>query len=147
MRTIDSPAVVPNENERAWAAAAHALALVLALATSWFVGAAGIVGGLVVYLVKRDESPFATEHAREAMNFNLSMLLYACAAVAIGVVLAGATLLTLGLGLILTIPAGLALVAAMAAIAVLWLVCSIIAAIKAWQGEAYRYPLTLRLIG
>lgn len=146
MHTIDSPAVVPNENERLWAAGAHALALVLALATSWIVGAAGIVGGLAVYLVKRD-SPFAAEHAREAMNFNLSMFLYACAALAIGIVLVGATVLTLGLGLILTLPAGLALAVAIAAIGVLWLVCSIIATVKAWQGEHYRYPLTLRLIG
>jgi uncharacterized Tic20 family protein len=147
MHTIDSPAVIPNENERLWAAGAHALALVLALATSWVVGAAGIVGGLVVYLIKRDASPFATTHAREAMNFNLSMFIYACAALAIGVVLVGATVLTLGLGLILTLPAGIALAIAIAAIGVLWLVCSIIATVKAWQGEHYRYPLTLRLIG
>lgn len=146
MHTIDSPAVIPDENERLWAAGAHALALVLALATSWVVGAAGIVGGLVVYLAKRD-SAFATEHAREAMNFNLSMFVYMCAAVAVGVVLVGATVLTLGLGLILTLPAGIALVIAMAAIGVVWLVCSIIATVKAWQGEHYRYPLTLRLIG
>lgn len=146
MHTIDSPAVVPDENERFWAAGAHVLALVLALATSWVVGAAGIVGALIVYLVKRD-SAFAAEHAREAMNFNLSMFLYACAAIAIGVVLVGATVLTLGLGLILTLPAGIALAIAVAAIGVLWLVCSIIATIKAWQGEHYRYPLTLRLIG
>lgn len=146
MHTIDSPAVIPDENERLWAAGAHALALVLALATSWVVGAAGIVGGLVVYLAKRD-SAFATEHAREAMNFNLSMFVYMCAAVAVGVVLVGATVLTLGLGLILTLPAGIALAIAMAAIGVVWLVCSIIATVKAWQGEHYRYPLTLRLIG
>lgn len=146
MHTIDSPAAVPSEHERAWAAAAHALALVLALATSWVVGAAGVIGALAVYLVKRD-SPFAAEHAREAMNFNLSMFLYACAALAIGVVLIGATVLTLGIGLILTLPAGLALVAAFLAIGVVWLVCSIIATVKAWQGEHYRYPLTLRVIG
>lgn len=147
MHTIDSPAVVPDENERLWAAGAHALALVLALATSWIVGAAGIVGALVVYLIKRDDSPFATEHAREAINFNLSMFIYMCAAIAIGIALAGATVLTLGLGLILTLPAGIALAIAVAAIGVLWLVCSVIATVKAWQGEHYRYPLTLRLVG
>jgi uncharacterized protein len=146
MQMIDSPAVLPSENERLWAVSAHALALVLALATSWVVGAAGIVGGLVVFLIKRDDSAFATAHAREAMNFNLSMFIYACAAIAIGVVLIGATVLTLGLGLILTVPAGIALAIAVAAIGVLWLVCSIIATIKAWQGEHYRYPITLRLI-
>ena len=75
------------------------------------------------------------------------MLLYAIAAVAIGVVLVGATVLTLGLGLLVTAPAGLLLVLAYAAIAVTWLVCSLIAAFKAYDGQAYRYPLTLRLFG
>jgi uncharacterized Tic20 family protein len=54
--------------------------------------------------------------------------------------------LTLGLGILLTAPAGLLLALAIAAIAVLWLVCSIIATVKAWNGERYRYPLTLRLL-
>ena len=101
----------------------------------------------IVYLLKRDESPFIAEHAREAVNFNLSMLLYACIAVAAGIALVGATVLTLGFGLILTAPAGILLLVAIAAIALLWLVCSILATIKAWNGEAYRYPLTLRLVG
>ena len=99
----------------------------------------------VIYLIKRDDSAFASEHAREAINFNLSMFLYACAAMAIGVVLVGATVLTLGIGLLVTAPAGLLLLLAIGAIAVMWLVCSIIATIKAWNGEHYRYPLTLRL--
>jgi hypothetical protein len=62
------------------------------------------------------------------------------------VLLLGATVLTLGLGLILTLPAGLVLLAAVVAIAVMWLVCSVIAAVRAWNGEEYRYPLTLRLL-
>ncbi|GHA75576.1 DUF4870 domain-containing protein [Cognatilysobacter bugurensis] len=146
MHTIHPPAVLPNESERMWAAGAHVMALVLALATSWIVGAAGVVGGLAVYLIKREDSAFAAEHAREAINFNLSMFIYACAAIAMGFVLVGATVLTLGLGLILTLPAGIALALAIAAIGVVWLVCSVIAAIKAWNGEHYRYPLTLRLL-
>ena len=136
----------PSVSDRQWAAAAHGLALVLALMTAWMAGVAGIVGAGIVYLIKRDDSPFATEHAREALNFNLSMLLYSLAAGALGVVLAGATVLTLGIGLIVTAPAGLLLLLAAGAIAVMWLVCSVVAADKAWTGEHYRYPLTLRLI-
>ncbi len=134
-------------SDRQWAASAHFLALLLALLTAWMVGVAGVVGAGIIYLLKRDDSPFAAEHAREAINFNLSMLLYSAAAVAIGVVLAGVTVLTLGIGLIVTVPAGLLLIIAAAAIAVMWLVCSLIAGFKAWNGEQYRYPLTLRLIG
>ena len=134
-------------SDRQWAASAHFLALLLALMTAWMVGVAGIVGAGIVYLLKRDDSPFVAEHAREAINFNLSMLLYSAAAVALGVVLAGVTVLTLGIGLIVTAPAGLLLLAMVGAIAVMWLVCSVVAGFKAWNGEHYRYPLTLRLIG
>jgi len=136
---------IPDAGDRQWAALAHLAALVLALMTSWFAGAAGVLGAGVVYLFKRNDSTFAAEHAREAINFNLSMFIYACAAFAIGIVLVGATVLTLGLGIILTAPAGLALLLAVGAIAVVWLVCSVIATIKAWNGQTYRYPFALRL--
>lgn len=135
-----------TSSERQWAAAAHIAAVVLALCTSWAAGLAGMLGGGLVYLLKRDDSPFIAAHAREAFNFNLSMFLYMLIAVAIGVVLFGATVLTLGIGLLLTLPAGIVLLLVVAAVAVLWLVCSIIAALKAWDGQPYRYPLTLRLL-
>jgi len=75
----------PTSSERQWAAGAHLSALLLALCTGWIAGAAGMLGAGIVYLVKRDDSPFAAGHAREAFNFNLSMFIYACAAVAIAV--------------------------------------------------------------
>jgi uncharacterized Tic20 family protein len=138
--------VSPSVSDRQWAASAHFLALLLALTTAWMAGVAGIVGAGSVYLIKRDDSPFVAEHAREAINFNLSMLLYSVAAVVLAVILVGATVLTLGIGLIVTLPAGLLLVCVAGAIAVMWLVCSLVAGFKAWNGEHYRYPLTLRLL-
>ena len=132
--------------ERQWAAGAHVAALVLALLTSWTAGFAGMLAAGLVWLLKRDESPFIAAHAREAFNFNLSMFLYACAVCLVGALLVGATVLTLGLGLVLTLPAGLVLLVAVGAIAVMWLVCGIVAAVRAWNGEDYRYPLTLRLL-
>ena len=135
-----------SQADRQWAAGAHLGALLLALLTSWTAGIAGMLAAGVVWLIKRDSSPFVAAHAREAFNFNLSMFLYACAVCVVGFLLLGATVLTLGIGLIVTLPAGLVLLAAVAAIAVMWLVCSIIATIKAWNGEQYRYPLTLRLL-
>jgi uncharacterized Tic20 family protein len=135
----------PTSSERQWAALAHLSALVLALLTSWLVGVAGVLGAGAVYLLKRGDSAFVEEHAREAVNFNLSMLLYAAIACAIGVALLGITVFTLGLGIILTAPAGLVLLLVIAGIALMWLVCSLIAITRAWGGERYRYPLTLRL--
>ena len=72
------------------------------------------------------------EHAREALNFNLSMFLWAALALAF-------TIGTLGLGLLITIPAALLF-------AVVWFVCSIQAAVAGHAGKAYRYPLTLRIV-
>ena len=137
----------PSQSDRLWAAGAHAGALLAALATSWSAGIAGALAAFAVWMLVRDRSEFAATHAKEALNFNLSMFLYACAVCVAGFLLLGATVLTLGLGLIVTLPAGLALLVAIAAIAVTWLVCSLIAAFKAYDGQAYRYPLTLRLFG
>ena len=107
----------------------------------------GFIVPLVIWLVNKDKSEFASAHAREAVNFNLSMFLYALAAGVIGIVLVGATVLTLGIGALITIPAGIVLLCVIAAIAVMWLVCSVLAAIRAWNGEHYRYPLTMRFFG
>ena len=123
--------VAPTLNERQWAAGAHLLALILALITSWAAGIAGAVGALAVWMIKRDDSPFAAGHAKEALNFNLSMFIYAVALVVL-------TVITLGLGLIITIPLGVA-------IAVVWLVCTLQAAFRAYDGQEYRYPITIRM--
>lgn len=135
-----------QQGERPWAVGVHAGALLLAFMTSWSAGVAGMLVALAVYCLKRNDSAFVAEHAREAFNFNLTMFLLACAVVVAGLLLVGATVLTLGIGVIVTLPIGLLLVVLALAVAVSWLVCSVIATIKAWQGEAYRYPFSLRLL-
>lgn len=145
---LDAHAGLPGESDasaRNWAAGAHLAAMLAAFLTSWSAGIAGALAAFAVWLMVRDRQAFAATHAKEALNFNLSMLLYSLAACAIAVVLVGATVFTLGLGAIVTVPAGLALLAAAGVIAVMWLLCSIIATVKAFNGEDYRYPLTLRL--
>lgn len=134
-----------STSDRQWATAAHVGALLAAALTSWSAGIAGAIAALVVWLLVRDKSTFATAHAKEALNFNVSMFLYAVVAAIIGVMLIGATVLTLGLGAIVTAPAGLVLAIAAGLIFLTWLVCSIVAAFKAWEGQPYRYPLSIRL--
>ena len=121
----------PTLNERQWAAGAHLLALTLALVTSWAAGIAGAIGALAVWMIKRDDSPFAAEHAKEALNFNLSMFIYA-------IVLVVFVVITLGIGVIFAVPLGLA-------IAVIWLFCTLKAAFRAYDGQSYHYPISLRL--
>lgn len=120
-----------TEQERNWAMAAHLAAFGCALLTSWFFGIGGALGALAVWFMKRDESAFVAEHAKEALNFNVTMAIVA-------VLLIGVSIFTLGIGLILTIPAA-------AVIAIVWFVCTLIAAMRAKEGQPYRYPMTLRL--
>lgn len=133
------------QNGRGLAASAHIAAVAAAALTSWSAGIAGAAAAFVVWLLVRDNSRFAADHAKEALNFNISMFLYALAGCALAVALLGITVFTLGIGAIVTLPAGIALLAAAGLLGVMWLVCSIVATVKALNGESYRYPLTVRL--
>jgi uncharacterized protein len=115
---------------RNWGLAAHLSAYLGA----WLLVA--FVGPLTVWLLKRDDHPFIAHHAQEALNFNLSFLLYGVVGVIIAVPVG---LLTLGIGLIPLAIVGLVLVGA-------WVILPIVAAVKAANGEGYRYPLTIRFV-
>lgn len=120
-------APMSSSESRGWAVAAHLSALIgLVIGFSF-------IGPLVVYLVKRDEDPYVRDQAAEALNFNLSVLIYF-------VVLGIATfILTL-------IIIGLLLIPVLIILGIAWLVLVIIAAMKANEGQAYRYPLTIRFV-
>jgi uncharacterized Tic20 family protein len=81
---------------------------------------------LLVFLLRNKESPLAGAHAKEALNFHLSLIFYALLCVPLVFLIVGIPLLiVLGLGAA---------------------VCAIIGAVRAAEGVAYRYPLTIRLI-
>jgi uncharacterized Tic20 family protein len=121
----------PSKDERNWAMFAHLSAIVVGLVAS-AVGMSmlAFLGPLVIYLMKKDESPFIADQAKEALNFYIS----------VGIIFAVLLVLSLTvILLVLTIPL-------MILLGLASLVLSIMAAIKASNGELYRYPLTLRLI-
>ncbi len=115
-----------RDDSRTWALVAHLSAL-----ASLIVGFP-FVGPLVVYLVKKDD-PFVRRHAAEALNFNLSWMLY-------GIVLGIATVI------LIFFIVGLALIPVLIVLALAWLVLICVAAAKAGQGAEYRYPLTIRFV-
>ena len=123
---------VPSKEERQWAMFAHLSALVGGLLTSAIGGWGFFIGPLVIWLLKKDEMPFAGDQAKEALNFNITVS-------AIFLILLILTILSLGLGAILTLP--IMLVVGIGA-----LVLIIMAAIKANEGVAYRYPFAIRLV-
>ncbi|MEZ6187129.1 MAG: DUF4870 domain-containing protein [Planctomycetota bacterium] len=108
------PAQVTSD-EKTLAMLAHLLVLV-----------AGFVGPLVIYLVKKDESRFVGEHARDALNFQITVVLAALCCIPLVFVL-------IGIPLIFAVSIGS-------------LVCTILAAVEASKGNFYRYPFCLRLI-
>lgn len=124
---------MPSSEERQWAMFAHLSAILGGLVTGALGGGWGcFIGPLIIWLVKKDTMPFVGDQAKEALNFNITV------AIAF-VVLMVVTVMTLGIGLILTIPLWII-------IGIFWLVFTIIAAIKANEGVRYRYPFALRLI-
>ena len=124
------------EEARNWALGAHLGGLVLGLASA---AVFGFIVPLLVWLLKRDEHPFVEHHAKESLNFQLTVLTAVVAAfiLAIPAVIVG--VLTLGVGLVV---AGLILFAGL----VLWFVLPVIASVKAANGEGYRYPLAIRYV-
>jgi len=112
---------------------AHLSALLGGLLTSGWGGSIGFfIGPLVIWLMKKDTMPFVDDQAKEALNFAITISI-ACVALVM------LTILSLGIGALLTIPV-------MMAIGIAALVMIIIAAIKANDGVAYRYPFALRLV-
>ncbi|HAV61784.1 MAG TPA: DUF4870 domain-containing protein [Verrucomicrobiales bacterium] len=110
-----TPPVI-DSNDKLWVVLCH---------LSTFLGVALLLP-LVVYLVKKDDSEFVRWHAKEALNFHLSLLIYAIVSFLLVLVVIGVFLLI--------------------ALGITAIVLAIIAAIKASNGERYAYPLTIRFV-
>ena len=85
-----------------------------------------ILGPLIVWLIKRADSPEIDAHGKESLNFQLSMLIYNVVALILCIVLIGIPILIL--------------------LYILNIVLVIVASIKASEGVLYRYPLTIRFL-
>ena len=112
---------VPTQDEKTWGMLAHLTAF-----SGFLVPLGSVLGPLIVWLVKRDQSAFVADQGKEALNFNISVLL---AGVVCGV------LVFVFIGILLGV-----------ALFIYWLAMTIIAGIKASEGVRYRYAFTLRLI-
>lgn len=118
--TTTAPTAISKE-ERNWAMLAH-LSGLLAFAT--LIG--GILGPLVMWLIRKDDMTFAADQAKEALNFQISVFVAGLIAGVLCLVLIGFVLLAL--------------------LVIVDLILVIIAAVKASEGVTYRYPFNLRLI-
>lgn len=85
-----------------------------------------ILGPLVIWLIKKDQSAFVNDQGKESLNFQISIAIY-------GIV--SAILIIVLIGILTSIVIG-----------IFWLIMVIMASVKANDGIAYRYPLTIRFL-
>lgn len=116
----DTPAAADDKEARQWAMIAHLSAL-----SGFLIPFGNIIGPLVVWQIKKD-MPFVEDQGKEALNFQITVLIAVIVCFILTFVVIGALLLPI--------------------VGIATLVLIIIAGIKANSGEQYRYPLTLRLI-
>ncbi len=117
-RWIDESATA---DERLYATFLH-LSLLAHVVLSGF----AIIVPIIMWVIKKDESPYIADHGREAINFQISLIIYSIIAGIFSIVL-------IGLPFLLLIP-------------IYALVCMVLAAVAANRGELYRYPMTIRFL-
>jgi uncharacterized protein len=111
------PLSTPTSDERTFAILSHILAIVPGI---------GIFGPLVIWLIKKDESPFVEANAKESLNFQLTMLIAYAICWILVFVIVGAFFFAI--------------------VWVLNLILVIVASVKTSENKIYRYPFNLRLI-
>lgn len=110
-----------SSDDRNWGILAHASAF-----AGLFVPFGNVLGPLLVWLVKKDESPFVDKSGKEALNFQITWT-----------VLITVAILTIFVGVgLLVVPL----------VALAWLILVVLATIRASEGEVYDYPLTVDVI-
>lgn len=114
---------------------------------------ANILLPFLVWLVKREESPWIDRHGRESLNFQISMFIYGLLLLIAGVVIAivlvlvfnsqppGTNISTTILGFVLLGYGSFLLFWSL-----IQLVLVIWAGVRAQQGRKFRYPLTIRFL-
>ena len=113
--------ITPSKDERTWAMLSHFSALCM------FIFPFGnILAPLIIWLIKKEEMSFVEDQAKEVLNFQISMTIYLLISGILCFILIGIPFV-IGLG-------------------ILNVIITIIAGIKANDGESYRYPINLRLI-
>lgn len=115
MESLDTPITPPTSDEKNIALLSH---------IGTFFG--GFIVPLIVWLIKKEESDFVTRHAKESLNFQISLIIYFVGSAVLMVILVGIFL--------------------MFAVGIFAFITVILATVAASSGKDYKYPLNIRFI-
>lgn len=106
------PEYTPTSDEKTMAILSHVLTMV-----------AGFLAPLIIFIIKKDESKFVSAHAKESLNFQLTLML-------------------VFIGLIITV-IGILLIWL---VGIFMLIMVIVATVRASEGKLYNYPFSIKFI-
>ncbi|MGV8096817.1 MAG: DUF4870 domain-containing protein [Mangrovibacterium sp.] len=113
--------IIDNPNERTWAMVCH-----LSAFAGCIIPFGNIIGPLIVYSMKRQEYPLVEDQGKEVLNFQITLSIILIISLVLSIII---------IGIFLAVAVGLA-----------GLVLTVIGALKANNGEYYRYPFNIRFI-
>ncbi|HUG10723.1 MAG TPA: DUF4870 domain-containing protein [Opitutaceae bacterium] len=115
------PTQGPSKDEKTFAMFCHLSAL-----AGFIIPFGNVIGPLILWQMKKAESAFIDDQGKEALNFQITIIIAALICLALIFVLIGAFLLPL--------------------VGIVSLIFTVIGAIKANEGVTYRYPFAIRLV-
>lgn len=110
-----------NRDENLWAMLCH-----ISVFAGFLMPFGNIIAPLIIWLIKKDEYPLVNDQGKEAINFQITLTIYLFASAILILIIVGIPMLI--------------------ALGFFGFIVTIIAAIKASEGEKYRYPMTIRFI-
>ena len=121
---LPGPGMLPgpgSDDEKQMAMWAHLSGLATYVVPMW-----NVLGPLIIWLTKRETMPYLDQEGKEALNFNISITLYAVISFVLMCAFVGFVLIF--------------------AVMIFHLIYVILASMEASKGRPYRYPLTIRFV-
>ena len=111
----------PDKDARTWGMLCHLMAL-----SGCIIPLGNLLGPIIIWAIKKDDAPFINDQGKEAINFQITVTIMAVIAIILSLIAIGFLLLV--------------------ALMLYSVVMVVVAAIKSYDGESYRYPFTIRLL-
>lgn len=128
----------------------HAAIIHISSLASFIIPFGSILGPLIFWMIWRDQSKFVDHNGKQALNFNISIVIYQIVLLVIGLVMFLSPFLMMmqqednPVAVLMSLPGLLILLSGLGLLSIVRYVLIVIAAIKSGDGNWYRYPLTIQ---